>query len=86
MYMTHYFVLRLVQTSDGKLVAAEREEKLSGMAAVTSACAYATEKGGAIAFSRQGELAPAGSEPLRVIAGLGLLPADLELFMQSLAG
>ncbi len=32
---TQYYVLRFVQTSDGRLVAAEREEKLSGMAAVS---------------------------------------------------
>jgi hypothetical protein len=79
--MTHYYVLRFVQSSDGKLVAAEREEKMSGMAAVSCACAYATEKGGALAFSRQADPPSYGAQPCRIIAGLGLLPEDLEPYL-----
>ncbi|MBV9568343.1 MAG: hypothetical protein JO172_09405 [Hyphomicrobiales bacterium] len=79
--MTHYYVLRFVQTSDGSLVAAEREEKMSGMAAVRSACAYAAQKGGAIAFSQQGDQPSAGAQPCRIIAGLGLLPKDIEHYL-----
>jgi hypothetical protein len=82
---TQYYVLRFVQTSDGRLVAAEREEKLSGMAAVTSACAYATAKSGAIAFSQQAGLVSKGSRSLRIIAALGLLPQNVEQFVQGLA-
>ncbi|MGC1578427.1 MAG: hypothetical protein WA813_20305 [Beijerinckiaceae bacterium] len=78
--MTHYYVLRFVQSADGKLVAAEREEKLSGMAAVSCACAYATQKGGAIAFS-QADVPSLDAQPCRIIAGLGLLPQDLESYL-----
>ena len=78
--MTHYYVLRFVQSADGKLVAAEREEKLSGMAAVSCACAYATQKGGAIAFS-QADVPSRDAQPCRIIAGLGLLPQDLESYL-----
>lgn len=75
--MTQYYVVRFVQSSDGKLVAAEREEKTSVMAAVSCACAYATEKGGAVAFSRQVDRSLHRAQPCRIIAGLGLLPEDL---------
>jgi hypothetical protein len=78
--MTHYYVLRFVQSADGKLVAAEREEKTSVMAAVSCACAYATEKGGAVAFL-QGDLPSPGTQPCRIIAGLGLLPPDVEPYL-----
>jgi hypothetical protein len=83
--MTHYFVLRLVQTSDGRLVATAREEKLSGMAALASACAYATENGGAIAFSQQDDAVSSASKDRRIIGGVGVLPADIEMFMRGLA-
>ncbi|MBV8963329.1 MAG: hypothetical protein JOY67_13270 [Hyphomicrobiales bacterium] len=83
--MIHYYVLRFVQTSDGRLVAAEREEKMTGIAAVSSACAYATEKGGAIAFSRQGDRGSAGAQRCRIIAGLGLLPNDVEHYLNGLS-
>lgn len=79
--MTHFYVLRFVQSSDGKLVAAEREEKASGMAAVNCACAYATEKGGAVAFSQQADFSSRGTQQCSIIAGLGLLPEDLEAYL-----
>ncbi|MBV8425822.1 MAG: hypothetical protein JOZ88_01135 [Hyphomicrobiales bacterium] len=79
--MTHFYVLRFVQSSDGKLVAAECEEKTTGMAAVDCACAYATGRGGAVAFSRQGELSSSDVPQCSIIAGLGLLPDDLETFL-----
>ncbi|MBV9754827.1 MAG: hypothetical protein JO105_18915 [Hyphomicrobiales bacterium] len=79
--MTHYYVLRFVQTSDGRLVAAEREEKMTGMAAVSSACAYATGKGGAVAFSQHGDHPSAGARACRIIAGLGLLPEEVEPYL-----
>ena len=79
--MARYYVVRFVQTSDRKLVAAEREQKTSLMAAVSCACAYATEKGGAVAFSRQGDLSSGGAQPCRIIAGIGLLPEELETYI-----
>ena len=48
MEITHHFVVRLAQTADGGLLAGECEEKLTAMAAVTSARAYASEKAGAL--------------------------------------
>jgi hypothetical protein len=74
MEITHYFVVRLAQTADGGLVAGECEEKLTAMAAVTSARVYATKKGGAIAFSQRGDPALGGSEPRHILAGFGTLP------------
>lgn len=79
--MTHYYILRFVQSSDGKLVATEREEKMSGMAALDCACAYATERAGAVAFSRQVDLSSHGAPQCSIIAGLGLLPEDLEAYL-----
>ena len=83
--MTHYYVVRFVQSSDGKLVASDREEKMSGMAAVNCACAFATEKGGAIAFSQQADFPSRGAQSCRIIAGLGLLPRNLEPYLAGAA-
>jgi hypothetical protein len=79
---TRYFVAHLAQTGEGIFVVEELEEKLSAMAAVTSARAYASGRCGAIAFSRQGDLALGGSQPRHILAGFGLLPANVERFMR----
>ncbi|SDR45801.1 hypothetical protein SAMN05444161_4101 [Rhizobiales bacterium GAS191] len=84
MEITHYFVVRLSQSADGDVVAGEWEEKLSAMAAVTSARAYAKEARGAIAFSQRGDLGLGGSEPRHVIAGFGLMPTHVEQFLRGL--
>jgi hypothetical protein len=85
MEMTHYFVLRLVQAADGELVVGGCEEKLSAMAAVVSARAYATKKGGAIAFYQRGDLIAGGAEPRHILVAFGALPTDVELFIRSLS-
>jgi hypothetical protein len=82
MQTTRYFVVRLIQASDGKLAIERIEEKLSSMAAVTSARAYAQVGGGAIAFSRHGDLALDGTAPRHILAGFGSLPEDVEQFMR----
>jgi hypothetical protein len=84
MEITHYFVVRLTQTADGEIVAGECEEKLSAMAALTSARAYANEGRGAIAFSQRGDLPLGGSEPRHVIAGFGLMLTNSEQFLRGL--
>jgi hypothetical protein len=84
MEITHYFVVRLTQTADGAIVASECEEKLSAMAALTSARAYATEGRGAIAFSQRGDLPLGGSEPRHIISAFGLMPANVEHFLRDL--
>jgi hypothetical protein len=84
MEITHYFVVRLTQTEDGAVVAGECEEKLSSMGALTSACAYATEARGAIAFSQRGDLPLGGSEPRHIISVFGLMPANVEHFLRGL--
>ena len=82
MEITHHFVVRLAQTADGGLVAGECEEKLTAMAAVTSARAYASEKTGAIAFSQRRDPALGGSEPRHILAGFGALPPNVEEFIR----
>jgi hypothetical protein len=84
MEITHYFVVRVTQSADGEIVASECEEKLSAMAALTSARAYANEGRGAIAFSQRGDLPFGGPEPRRVIAGFGILPTNSEQFLRDL--
>ena len=73
--------MRLAQTADGGLLAGECEEKLTAMAAVTSARAYASEKTGAIAFSQRRDPALGGSEPRHILAGFGALPPNVEQFI-----
>jgi hypothetical protein len=74
--------VRLAQTADGGLVAGECEEKLTAMAAVSSARAYASEKAGANAFSQRGDPALGGSEPRHILARFGALPPNVEQFIR----
>jgi hypothetical protein len=83
MEITHYFVVRLAQSAQGDVVACACEEKLTAMAAVTCARAFAKDGRGAIAFSQRCDEALHGCEPRHVIAGFGQMPESVETFLQT---